>query len=102
MDNTIVKIFENEYNKRQEEYKNPKEWGLKNVSKLTKILEENGATITNNVWDLLIFNVNGLRINENKKVCYLSFYKPSKKLITLFSRYNDLIIEHFDEITKAI
>lgn len=101
MENSIVKIFENEYNKRQEEYKNPREWGLSNVRILTRILEENGATISSHMWDLLLFKVNGLRINENKKVCYLSFDKPSKRILELFARYNNVIIDNFDKITKG-
>ena len=100
-DNLVAKIIENQEQQRKEQSKKS-EWGLSNVRVLNDILEQNDINITNSVWDLLVFNVNGLRINEYGKVCYLSFYKPSKKLLTLFARYNNLIVENFDKITKAI
>lgn len=76
------------------------EWGMGQRKKLVDLIEKTGEIITNHVWDLLLFNVNGLRINNNK-VCYLSFYKESKRLTSLFARHNKLIVEHFDEIIKV-
>ncbi len=70
--------------------------------KLVEVLEGAGANITNHVWDLLLFNINGLRINSDGKVCYISFYKESKKIVELLRRYNSVIVQNFDYITKTI
>ena len=99
-DNIIIDILKNQEEQRKEQAKQS-EWGLSNVRRMTNILELNGANITSHIWDLLLFNINGLRINEAGRVCYLSFYKPSKRILDLLARYNKVIVEHFDEITNA-
>ena len=99
MDNPIIKILENQEQQRREIAKQS-EWSLTNVRKLTEVLENAGATVSNHLWDLFVFKINGLRINENGQVCYLSFYKPSKRILNIFSRYNDIIVENFNYITQ--
>ena len=98
--NIIVKILENQEKTRKENVK-LSEWGMLQRSRLVSVLESAGATITNHVWDLLLFNVNGLRINQAGKVCYLSFYPESKKISLLLNRYSSVIKENFDYITKV-
>lgn len=97
--NIVIDILQKQEEQRREQAKQS-EWGLSNVRTLTRILEENGANITSHMWDLLLFNINGLRINESGKVCYISFYKPSKRILELLARYNNIIVKHFNEITK--
>lgn len=98
-DNIIITILEKEEQKRKVEAEQRKEWGMTQRNKLVKVLEEAGATITDHMWDLLLFNINGLRINSEGKVCYLSFYKESKKVMELLRRYNSIIVENFKYIT---
>jgi len=100
MDNPIIKIIENQEKARKEKAKLQEEWGILQRQRLVDVLERSGATITNNMWDMLLFKINGLRISENGKVCYLSFYKPSKRILTLFSRYNRIIVDNFKYITQ--
>jgi hypothetical protein len=98
-DNIIITILEKEEQKRKVITEQRKEWGITQRNKLVKVLEEAGATITDHMWDLLLFNINGLRINSEGKVCYISFYKESKKIMELLRRYNGVVVENFKYIT---
>ena len=98
-DNIIITALEQEEQRQKAIAKQRQEWGMTQRKKLVKVLEEAGATITDHVWDLLLFNINGLRINSEGKICYLSFYKESKKIMELLRRYNDVIVENFKYIT---
>jgi len=98
-DNIIIAILEKEEQNQKVIAEQRQEWGVTQRNKLVKVLEEAGATITDHMWDLLLFNINGLRINSEGKVCYLSFYKKSKKIMELLRRYNSVIIENFKDIT---
>lgn len=86
--------------KQINEMTNQNEWGIRQRDKLVKVLEEAGAKITDHVYDLLLFNINGLRINEKGQVCYLSFYKESKKVTELLKRYSQVIKDNFNYITS--
>jgi hypothetical protein len=99
MNNLIVKILEN---KEKERKNNVVEWGVLNRNRLVKILEKSGASITNNVYDSLLFNINGLRIGQSGKICYLSFYPKNKKIMTLFLRYEKEIKENFNYIVSNV
>lgn len=99
-DNIFAIYDEKQREKLKEEAAQRAEWGMDQRKRLVDLIEKTGEIITDHVWDLLLFNVNGLRIN-NDKVYYISFYKESKKLTSLFARYNKLIIEHFSEIVKG-
>lgn len=99
-ENIIIKALKQEEQKRKIIAEQRQEWGMTQRNKLVKVLEEAGATITDHMWDLLLFNINGLRINSDGKVCYLSFYKESKKIMELLRRYNSVIIENFKYITE--
>jgi len=96
MDNIIIKILENQENARKQ---NVKSWGTYNRNKLVNVLEKSGEIISNNLFDMLLFNINTLEI-KNGKICYTSYYPPSKKIISLLSKHNDIIIENFEHITK--
>lgn len=98
-ENIIITLLKQEEQKRKIIAEQRQEWGMTQRNKLVKVLEEAGATITDHMWDLLLFNVNGLRINSEGKVCYLSFYKESKKIMELLRRYNNVIVENFKYIT---
>ena len=97
--NIVITILEKEEQKRKTEANQRQEWGILQRKKLVEILENEGAIITDHMWDLLLFNINGLRINSDGKVCYLSFYKESKKIMELLRRYNSIIVQNFKYIT---
>ncbi len=99
-DNIFIIALEKEEQKRKAEAEQRQEWGMSQRNRLVEVLEKAGATITNHMWDLLLFNINGLRINAEGKICYLSFYKESKRIMDLLRRYNSVIIENFNYITK--
>lgn len=98
-ENIIIAILKKEEQKRKIIAEQRQEWGITQRNKLVKVLEEAGATITDHMWDLLLFNINGLRINSEGKVCYLSFYKESKKIMELLRRYNNAVVQNFEYIT---
>lgn len=98
-DNIIITALKQEEQKRKIIAEQRQEWGITQRNKLVKVLEEAGATITDHMWDLLLFNINGLRINSEGKVCYLSFYKESKKIMELLRRYNNAVVQNFEYIT---
>lgn len=97
-DNIIIDILK----KQEQERKNQPvvEWGISQRNRLVKILEQNGVTITDHMWDLLLFNINGLRINAEGKVCYLSYYPESKKIMKLLRQNNELIKNNFNFIVS--
>lgn len=96
MENLVLKILEKEEEKRNNTPVQP--WGMSQRTKLVNLLENNGAYISESVWDLLLFNVNELILTENGNIDYKSYYKASKKLIKLFTDYKDIIKENFDYI----
>ena len=100
MDNIIIDVLEKQEKERKAQAMQS-EWSLTNVRRLTEVLEKAGATVSSHLWDLFCFNINGLRINQDGKVCYLSFYKPSKRILNIFARYNNVIVENFDYITSG-
>lgn len=97
-ENIIITILENEEKRRNAIAKQREEWGMLQRSRLVEILERDGATITAHVWDLLLFNINGLRIVDGK-IAYISFYKESKKVSLILSRHNKAIFDNFKYIT---
>lgn len=98
--NIIISILEKQEEARREEAARS-EWGIKQRNNLVKIIEDNGGTVTNAMYDMLLFNVNGLRVNGSGRVYYLSYQKtPSKKILTLLGRYNKLIKNNLEEIYK--
>ena len=98
--NIIISILEKQEEARREEAARS-EWGMRQRNNLVKIIEDNGGTVTNAMYDMLLFNVAGLRINECGKVCYLSYQKtPSKKILALLSCYNEIIKNNLEEIYK--
>lgn len=99
-DNIVITMLEKEEQKRKAEAEQRQEWGMSQRNRLVEVLEKAGATITNYMWDLLLFNINGLRINAEGKICYLSFFKESKRIMELLRRYNSVIIQNFNYITK--
>ena len=96
--NIIISILEKQEEARRIEATRS-EWGIRQRNNLVKIIEDNGGTVTNAMYDMLLFNVAGLRINELGKVYYLSYQKaPSKKILALLSCYNETIKNNMDKI----
>jgi len=97
--NIILNIIKQQEEQRQKQAE-LNEWGIYNRNKLVEILEAHGAKISDSLYNDLLFKINGLRINEYGRICYLSFYKPSKRILNLLNRYSNVIKEHFNEITR--
>lgn len=93
----IAKILENQ-NKIRDQQAELKIFGLSQLTRLNRLIEVENGYITSTLWDLLLFNVNDLYINDNRNVCYKSFYKASKRIINFLQQYNNLIINNFDYI----
>lgn len=96
--NIIIDII----NKQEQERKSQPivEWGISQRNKLVSVLGQNGVIISDSLYDMLLFNVNGLRINNDGKLCYLSFYPESKKIMKLLRQNNELIKSNFNFITR--
>lgn len=98
-ENIVIKILEKEETQRNTIAEQRKEWGLLQRGRLVEVLEKDGAKITNNMWDMLLFNINALRIVDGK-ICYISFYNESKRISSLLLRHNKAIMDNFKYITK--
>lgn len=86
----IVKILNNSREKINKQNES-KKFNLSQLSKLNRLIEAEGGYISSSLWDLLLFNVDDLFLNEDEKICYTSLYKPSKKVNKFFLEYNNLI-----------
>lgn len=98
MESTVViKIIEKQEAERRERALKC-EWCLTKQRRLVEVIEQDGGDVSNYMWDLLLTNVNGLRINDGGKVCYLSFYPPSKRILSLLVRHNEAIRANLKKI----
>ena len=95
--NDIIKILENQIIERDRQAE-LKIFGLSQLSRLNKLVEKENYYITSSLWDLLLFNVNDLYINENGTICYKSLSKPSKRIIKFFLQFNDIIVDNINYI----
>lgn len=95
--NPIITILENQEAERRE-WASLSEWNMVRQTRLVEVIEQDGGTVSNYMWDLILGNVNGLRINDSGKVCYLSFYPPSKRILSLLARHNKAIKENLKKI----
>jgi len=84
---TILNNNREKINKQNES----KKFNLSQLSRLNKLVEAEGGYISSCLWDLLLFNVNDLFLNEDEKICYTSLYRPSKKVNKFLLEYNNLI-----------
>ena len=97
----IIKILENQQKARDQQAEQ-KKFSLSQLSRLNKLVESENGYISSALWDLLLFNVNDLYINENRNVCYKSFHKASKRVLKFLNQYNKLIINNFNYIMTGI
>lgn len=95
MENVFIKALENE--KRRIDSMQG-EWGLSQVSRLNKLLEEKGVYISNSVWDLLIMNVQDLYCKDGKISVVWRLNQKSKKVIKLVQENYQLIVENYNYI----
>lgn len=90
--NLVAQILENNRKKAI-----IKDFGL---IQLTRIDELTGRTMTSAVWDLLLFNIHTLYI-EDGFLKYTSHVKtPSKKVNAFLEKNKNVIIENFELINK--
>jgi hypothetical protein len=78
--------------------KKEQEWGVQQRDNLVKLIELNGGNITEHVKDLLLYKINGLRVNDEGKLYYLSDYKECDRVSRVIKRYRKLIQENLDVI----
>ena len=97
--NIFITALENREKKLNEESK-LKKFDLCQLGRLSEIAEKNDKFISSALWDLMFFNINDLIVKDNK-VCYTSFYKPSKRIMKFLSENNELIIKNFDYIMNG-
>lgn len=72
-------------------------WGTGNRDRLVNILEENGIHITDNVWDLLLFNIQDLVLNDGKLgIAWRG--NESKKVIKVIKENYGLIVDNYKVI----
>ena len=91
--NLIITILEKQDRERQQRAAQS-EWNLNRHRRLVDTIEKDGGQVSDYMYGQLYFNINGLRVNENGKVCYLSFYPPSKRVLSILARHNDAIREN--------
>jgi len=94
MENVFIQALEN--NKKRIESMQGN-WGLTQVNKLNKLLEEKEIYISDNLWDLLIFNVKDLYCNDGK-ISIEWRGNQSKKVIKLIKENYQLIVNNYDSI----
>jgi len=75
-------------------------WDFQCTGRLVEVLIQNGYKTTDHMWRLFETRINGLGILDGK-VCYYSFFEPSKRIMSVLSRYNSAIIDNFKYITRG-
>jgi hypothetical protein len=96
-DNILVDILS-----KQEQKLPITEWGITQRRRLVEILEQNNINVSDSLYNMLLTHINGLRINESGKVCYLSYYPESKKIMTLLQQNSNIIKKNFNYITRIV
>ena len=94
MENIFITALENEKRKIDSMQGN---WGLTQVSKLNNLLEEKDIYISNNLWDLLLFNIKNLYCN-NDKISIEWRKNQSKKVVKLIRENYKLIVNNYNNI----
>ena len=97
--NPIITILEKQDRERKQRAAQS-EWNLNRHRRLVDIIEKDGEQVSDYMYEQLYVRINELRVNENGKVCYLSFYPPSKRVISILTRHNDAIRENLHYITS--
>lgn len=94
MENIFIQALENERKRIDAMQGN---WGLSQVGRLNKLLEEKDIYISESLWDLLIFNVKNLYYNDGK-ISIEWRGNQSKKVIKLIKENYQLIANNYDSI----
>ena len=97
--NLIITILEKQ-NREREQRAAQSEWNLNRHRRLVDTIEKDGGQVSDYMYGYLYSSINGLRVNENGKVCYLSFYPPSKRVLSILTRHNDAIRGNLHYITS--
>lgn len=95
--NPLITIIEKQEAERRERAAQS-EWCLTKQRRLVEVIEQDGGTVSDYMWNLILGNVNGLRVNDSGKVCYLSFYPASKRILSLLAQHNTAIRENLKKI----
>ena len=95
--NPLISIIEKQEAERHERAAQS-EWCLTKQRRLVEVIEQDGGTVSNYMWDMILGSVNGLRVNDSGKVCYLSFYPPSKRILSLLAQHNNAIRDNLKKI----
>lgn len=96
MENLFTKAIENRNEQLQEQAKSSN-WSILRRNALVDVLEENDIYVSEHMWDLLLFNIHNLYI-ENGKITYTCLGRPSKKVTDLLVKHQELIIANKDRI----
>lgn len=98
MENVIIKTLENQDKERREKMIRS-QWSLNNVRRLTEVLENSGAVVSDFMWNMFVYNIEGLIIVDGKITYISSVKRPSKRILKMFNIYNDVLIDNFSYIT---
>lgn len=99
--NPIIAILEKQ-NQERIQRAAQSEWNLNRHRRLVEVIERDGEQVSDYMYEWLYSNIIGLRINESGRVCYLSFYSPSKRILSILARHNDSIRENLIKIYGAL
>ena len=99
MENVFIQALENEKKRIDNMQGN---WGLSQVSRLNHILEGKEVYISDNLWDLLIFNVQDLYCNDGKISIVWRLNQKSKKVIKLIQENYQLIVDNYKYIMFGV
>lgn len=83
--------------KRQEEKaRNIKSnWSMGARNRLVNILESNNVYISDNTWDLLLFSIKNLIVNDGKLFIEWNQSYPSKKVVKIMKENYNLVVENY-------
>lgn len=70
-------------------------WSMGKRNKLYTLLEDNGVSITNSVFDLLLFNIQDLILEDGKLYIRWRLGQQSKKVIKLIRENHQLIVDNY-------
>lgn len=95
--NPIITILERQDRERAQRAAQS-EWNLNRHRRLVDIIEKDGEQVSDYMYEWLYSSINGLRVSESGKVGYVSFYPPSKRVLSILARHNDAIRENLHYI----
>lgn len=104
MEDMFIRALENE---RKRIEKNQGNWGMSERNKLVEVLEKNEIYVTESEWDLLLFNIKDLYLENNKlSLVWQKNTKGkelvSKKVLKILRNNLELIKNNYNHIFSIV